>query len=248
VSGRVKYRVVPFERELRPGEAGEDVFAVQRALAKVPFEASVRGTDLRGHFDTVTLAKVRRFQQRSGLHVDGVYGAATHAKLAPYFDDYGAWLMGAGAPVDADAGVSNAIVACAVALYNVRDRVHYSQSNRMNIVRERLKPPFDGVEIYEDCSSSVTGCYFVAGAPDPNGLGYDGQGYTGTLCQHGAVVSLASAKPGDLVLYGHGAPWEHVAMYLGGGKVWSHGSEGGPYVCPVDYRGDRGEIRTYPKR
>ncbi|MHB8469552.1 MAG: Hint domain-containing protein [Gaiellaceae bacterium] len=33
-----------------------------------------------------------------------------------------------------------------------------------------------------DCSGFVTLCYHLAGAPDPNGRGYDGQGWTGGRC------------------------------------------------------------------
>jgi hypothetical protein len=66
---------------------------------------------------------------------------------------------------------------------------------------------------------------------------------TGTLCQHGHAV--ASPQPGDLVFYGSGAPWHHVAVYVGGGRVVSHGSEGGPFLEAMDYRGDRGQIRRY---
>jgi len=40
---------------------------------------------------------------------------------------------------------------------------------------------------------------------------------------------------------------EHVAMYVGGGKVFSHCGEGGPYILPIDYRPDRrrGNARRY---
>jgi hypothetical protein len=35
-----------------------------------------------------------------------------------------------------------------------------------------------------DCSGFVTLCYFLAGALDPNGLDYSGEGWTGTLLGH----------------------------------------------------------------
>jgi cell wall-associated NlpC family hydrolase len=113
----------------------------------------------------------------------------------------------------------------------------------MQGVRERIRPP--AVPRWEDCSSFATWLYWLADAPDPNGRGYDGFGYTGTLCRQGRRVSILELQPGDLVFYGRGAPWGHVAIYVGGGKVVSHGSEGGPYLLPVRYRGDVGEARSY---
>jgi hypothetical protein len=71
-------------------------------------------------------------------------------------------------------------------------------------------------------------------------------GYTGTLAEHGKrVVHDHNIKVGDLVLYGWRWPYEHVAVALGGGLVFSHGSEGGPYRLPIDYRPDRAQVRRY---
>jgi len=85
-----------------------------------------------------------------------------------------------------------------------------------------------------DCSGWVTCCYYAAGAPDPNGLGYTGQGYTGTLLDHLPVIGLADAQAGDLVVFG-ARPGLHVVMLLEAGKanganpaVGSHGTEAGP--------------------
>src|SRR5262249_27972434 len=98
----------------------------------------------------------------------------------------------------------------------------------------------------------ATWTYFVAGAPDPNGHGYDpNAAWTLTLGTHGESLGtsrsqqLSRAQPGDLVFYGSGLPWEHVAIYVGGGQVVSHGGEAGPLLLPVDYRSDRGDIRSY---
>lgn len=156
-------------------------------------------------------------------------------------------------PAQLDADRRARLAADARALYAIRDRVHYSMTaKRMQTVREKIRAAWSTVQsLTEDCSSSVTGLYWRSGAPDPNGLGYNGQGYTGTLCRHGRAVAEAQARPGDLVFYGVGAPWHHVAMVVGrdpAGKlvVFSHGSQPGPYLLPVRYRGDLGQIRTYP--
>jgi cell wall-associated NlpC family hydrolase len=66
------------------------------------------------------------------------------------------------------------------------------------------------------------------------------------MLSHGKlVVHEENARVGDLVIYGHGFPGEHVAMFIGGGKVFSHGSEAGPFKLDMDYRPDRMQIRRY---
>lgn len=130
----------------------------------------------------------------------------------------------------------------------VKGLVHYTQdARRMTIVRKHLVPPFGKTVIYEDCSSAVTGLYFMAGLHDPNDLHYSGYGYTGTLAEHGKKV-WGAPKVGDLVFYGPGKPWHHVACVYSvtnGVKVFSHGHEGGPLIVALDYRSDRGEVRRF---
>jgi len=126
-----------------------------------------------------------------------------------------------------------------------KGRVHYTQgARRMMIVRQRLIPPFGTKVIHEDCSSAATGLYFMAGLHDPNELHFNGTGFTGTLCPNGRKAS-APFSVGDLVFYGEGAPFTHVAVVYREGKVWSHGHDGGPLVLPIDYRSDRREVRRY---
>jgi len=80
---------------------------------------------------------------------------------------------------------------------------------------------------------------------DPNGLGYNGWGYTGTQIQNGRrLSSVTLARPGDLVFYGrYGIT--HVAIYVGNGRVVSHGSESGPLLVSMYYRSDLQYVRTY---
>jgi cell wall-associated NlpC family hydrolase len=107
-------------------------------------------------------------------------------------------------------------------------------------VKNRVKPP--SVPPWEDCSSYSTWTYWVAKIPDPNNLGYNGYGYTGTLASNGKMTY--NPKPGDLAFYG-AFPYSHVVIFIGNAKCISHGSEGGPYLLPVKYRSDFSHYRTY---
>lgn len=96
-----------------------------------------------------------------------------------------------------------------------------------------------GVPCHADCSAFVTLCYNWAGAPDPNGLGYNGTGYTGTLLAHGTPISKEQAIPGDVVVYGPGTGW-HTALIVEGGAdplTVSHGEQGDPNYCRVSQDG-----------
>ena len=96
-----------------------------------------------------------------------------------------------------------------------------------------------GVPCHCDCSAFVTLCYNWAGAPDPNGQGYDGQGYTGTLLSHGVVILKNQAVPGDVVVYGPGTG-EHTAMIVEAGNdplTVSMGEQGDPSYVRVSQDG-----------
>lgn len=230
--------VVPRRRDVKRGTVGNDAYAVKRMLKRKGFGLGLAlGNNRYGRtFGPVAVLRLKQFQRKHKLAADGVYGAATHRKAirGGGFDAYGRFLM-ASIKVPSEAATRRAtIVAAALLGARNRDAIHYTQTyRRMQGVRERLRPP--RFPVYEDCSSFATWCYWVAGAPDPNGRGYDGAGYTGTQTSHGRRVGLTEhLLPGDLVFYGN--PIGHVAIYIGGGKVVSHGSEGGPYVLPIAYR------------
>lgn len=91
-----------------------------------------------------------------------------------------------------------------------------------------------------DCSAFVTLVYKAAGIVDPNARHYDGFGFTGTLIANGTKTS--SPQPGDLVFYR--SP-EHVAVYIGNGKVIEMGGNPGPREEPIDYRTDKIGVYTY---
>lgn len=236
--------VAPFVRQLQVPAAGRDVTAVKRALRRWRLTAIGNTTRVYG---PGARRAVELFQAAEGLRVDGVYGVDTHRRLAPFFDAYGVWLL-QHTRVVAPPSPRARVVAAAVALYNYqRDsgRVHYAQDGRrLTIVRLGLNPQtFVGHSIYEDCSSSVTGYFYIAKLPDPNGYAsyaVPGARFTGTLAGHGRRVQ--TAYPGDLLFCGEPPDYEHVFVAVGdrtdrpATRGISHGSEGGPRLVALDYR------------
>lgn len=103
-----------------------------------------------------------------------------------------------------------------------------------------------------DCSSTHTWllwCALTGVKPSiddlVNGLHWKA-GFTGTIIHHGKPVhNIRNAKVGDAILYGPLPNCEHVATYIGGGLVFSHGGEAGPFKLHVDYRDDRTAIRRH---
>jgi len=116
--------------------------------------------------------------------------------------------------------VRQAIVAAAQWGIRNEPRIHYGETRPIPLTRR--------LPLTTDCSGYVTLCYFLAGAPDPNGLGYDGEGWTGTLLRH--MQHVAEPRAGDVVVFG-AYPGHHAAIVLApGADPWlaSHGQERGP--------------------
>lgn len=118
-------------------------------------------------------------------------------------------------------------------------QVHYAQIRPMRTVH-LSEAQLDtllghGGSVTMDCSESVTCLCKWAGLHDPNGLGYDGRGYTGTMLAHlPHYANPAGAMTGALCVYGP-PPGDHVAMVYERGPdplMWSHGAENGPRLVP----------------
>jgi cell wall-associated NlpC family hydrolase len=135
-----------------------------------------------------------------------------------------------------------------------KNSIHYTQSAaRWEGIRLYKSAVRDTYPKHADCSSTHTWLMWDAmhrpyGVRDlVNRLNWKA-GYTGTMYKRGkAVEHDENLKIGDAIFYGDqggGIP-EHVATYVGGGKVFSHGSEGGPYILGLDYRSDRRMSRRY---
>jgi hypothetical protein len=143
-----------------------------------------------------------------------------------------------------------AIVNAAMWGYFNEPDIHYvSENTNPQNLGQRFKDfePPPNVPDYTDCSGFVTWCYKSAGANDPNDNEYGG-GYTGTLWTTGTEISVAQLRPGDLVFWGNpmspggGA---HVAVYVGQGKIVSHGADDQPICKSMNYRESPVGFRTY---
>lgn len=123
------------------------------------------------------------------------------------------------------------------AKWGVENHTHFTYSEgplRMEAVHKPYQLP-----ITSDCSSWVTSCYSWAGALDPNGLNYNGYGYTGTLLSHGKKIPLAEVQPGDVIVYGPGTGW-HTAIIVEAGNdplTVSMGQNGDPSFVRVSQDG-----------
>jgi hypothetical protein len=109
-------------------------------------------------------------------------------------------------------------------------RIHYGQARPFPLSR--------ALPLTTDCSGFVTLCYFLAGAPDPNGLGYSGDGWTGTMLGH--LAATKALRPADIVVWG-AYPGHHCALVLEPGPdplLCSHGQERGPLA--IRYRDECG--------
>jgi cell wall-associated NlpC family hydrolase len=123
----------------------------------------------------------------------------------------------------------------AMVVYRDRNKEHYTEGDkRWSGIQHNVCPPH--APPYSDCSSTVTWIYwtvFGKGKDFLNGEDWKA-GYTGTLDKHGTRVGIKvdDLQVGDLCFYYH--PMHHVAIYVGGGKVVSHGADPVGYY-PVHY-------------
>lgn len=197
---------------LQEGSKGSAVVELQTLLAKAGFSP---GT-IDGDFGAKTKAAVLAFQRARGLVADGIVGPNTWAALR------------ATSPTPSTTGTRSKIVSEANWGLTNAAAIHYQQLRPIDGLNQPHKLPLS-----TDCSGFVTLCYKWAGAQDPNGLNYSGQGYTGTLLRYLSHISQSQVQPGDLVLWARNGDGEHVALVLEPGSdplLVSHGQESGPYT------------------
>lgn len=135
-----------------------------------------------------------------------------------------------------------------------KSEITYSQEANRNVgIREKLTITRGEFPKTCDCSSTAYWMVWDAiarpyGVRDLVAHNHWVTCYTGSQYKNGkAVIHDKNLKIGDFIFYGDqggGVP-KHVAVYVGSGKVFSHGSSGGPYILDLDYRKDRRMSRRY---
>lgn len=211
------------------------MIGVKRALSRAGYIEWGNFTDVFGPFMETA---VKDFQRHHGIPATGLYGAGSHKALVHShaksrvkqwaFDAESIYLMRQEAKILAvtpDKKIRSAGVAAAYYWYAHRLQTAYEEWRPFRLI----KPP--EVTSPWDCSAFGTNCHYAGGAPNPNGFSdgsprpWDGQGYTGTLCNRGVSVPLSQLDPLDLILWGHyEGPWEpafppgsptHVSVCVG---------------------------------
>ena len=215
---------------LKRGDKGDRVKQLQAALERLKFAGAPSG-----NFDELTQRALGRFQHLWQVPAQGVYDGATRAALqkalagqhpeaGPHKPPPATKPPPRHPPPQQSGGVREKIVANAQWGIANEPHIHYAETRPIPALHQPHHLP-----LTTDCSGFATLCYKWAGAPDPNGNGYDGQGYTGTLLGHMHHIPPGEVEPGDLVVFG-GGTGHHVAIALdkGGHTLASHGSERGP--------------------
>lgn len=131
----------------------------------------------------------------------------------------------------------------------------YIQSSKATLI-ERTKEKVDKSALQRkavvDYALQFVGGRYVYGGEDPN-RGVDCSGFTRYVLRHtagiglshsaraqsgeGQVISYKDARPGDLVFYGKNGSINHVALYMGDGRVVHASTEKtGIIITNVTYR------------
>jgi Putative peptidoglycan binding domain len=204
---------------------GSDVEELQRLLA------SYHPGDVDGEFGPYSAAAVKRAKWALGYPTPQCDSSAgpklvAYLKGAPLPPDYQARQAARQHDAAKETTIRDQIVANARWGIAHETQIHYQQLRPMDGLNAVQQLP-----LQVDCSAFSTLCYAWAGAPDPNGLAYNGQGFTGTMLDHMIPIPLVAAQPGDLVVWGK-RPGHHVALVLANDGhdplLCSHGQEKGP--------------------
>lgn len=247
-AGVTKPPIVPFIRTLKLGDHGDGTKQLQQALVRAKFRPSKAKAT--GYYGSITAKQVLSFQRKTkGLAPSGVFGHPTLLKLSKFYTAAMRGELQAIARAHAVAKWQASILRN-VHIYAraaIAGRAHYSEGIQRGLFPNLPTGNALLAPSWLDCSSYVTWLYSRSGAlpsgltgrlPDPNGFGYSPVGYTGTLAQHGVRISInAPLRVGDLVFYGGGYPYGHVAIVVNAflRLVSSHGQPGVRTV-PFNYR------------
>lgn len=219
-----------------PPMRGLDVKDAQGLLLHNPYGRFECG-GIDGVFGPATAAATHQAKYELGYpdaRVDSLFGSRLRAILRaerPLPDTYAGRREAREQVVRADALIRAKIVGCAEWGCAHEAQIHYPRTSA-----DRVRP-MNGLDmprrlpLMTDCSGFVTCCYKWAGAPDPNGRGFDGYGWTGDMIVTGRQIARAALKPGDLLVFGGPATKQHVCVVTHTGidpLLVSHGQERGP--------------------
>lgn len=224
--------IVPFVGTLSLGAHGPAVREMQTAL--IHAKARPARDKATGNFGSITLHQVAAFQKKKRIRpITGQYGPRTHHALSTYYTLAQRGKLQAIVHARVQADHFARLLHAESVFWSHRGQAAYSEGASRSFLP--LLPAFPRAT---DCSGFVTWEFKVSGLPDPNGFSYVVVGYTGTLARHGVRVSANGAlHVGDLVFYGGGYPYGHVAIVVDAFRrlVASHGSPG-LKVLPFNYR------------
>lgn len=209
----------------------QSIHELQRALhAAKLYHGTIDGVFGQGTASACKTAKWRLGYPKSAVKATGgqtLYDYLTGSLPLPPAFKIRRRLRGYG--LSKNAQIRQAIVKWAHWGVEHTSQIHYQQSRPIDGHRHPGKLP-----LYTDCSGFLTDCYEWAKGPDPNGRRFDGQGYTGTMLDHGTTIPLYQAEPGDAVIWGY-SPGHHTAVIVdvtnrNDPMIVSHGSEEGPLL------------------
>ena len=222
------------------GSTSKRVSACKMAL--IAAKVRKRHSGVGRFYGRVMVADVRRFQRAYKLPAHGRIDRATFLKLRPHFSAQARGLWNAGFALSRYERIASYGLRC----YQARARIHYGIAHRMWNVRHKVRWQGAATPImpWDDCSSFATDLLYTCGFPDPNGRGYDGYGYSGTMYTHGRKVT-SGFRGGDCSLYGAQGV-KHATVWISPRHMLSHGCEAGPLMYSIAaYRGDYAGTRRY---
>lgn len=139
-----------------------------------------------------------------------------------------------------------------IAQEEARTREKMAEEAAEREAEEEAKAEEESRQAVVDYALSFVGGTYVYGGNDPHS-GVDCSGFTRYVMSHaagiylnrssreqvrqGLTVSAEQMKPGDLLFYGNGSRVNHVALYIGDGKIVHASTERtGIKVSPWNYR------------
>lgn len=217
-----------------------------------------RDDKITGHYGLQTIKGVQKMKYRLGYAPQKSNGAAgpnlraylLGRPLPPAYVDrkefrYHAWKKASEGPGPR----VQKLLALANQAIQWSSHYYYTQTSARSDFLRGIGPPWPKGG---DCSGSVSALYWLTfGRSVPTGSAYP-YDWTGSMQDRGHIVwsagqSLSRLHQGDLVFYGYGSPYTHVAMVISrdGSRVYTFGNDSCPCNSSTLYRSDARIARRY---